>query len=78
VVEFVVTDDGPGVLVEQREEVFTPGFRGGSAASASDGSHGAGLGLALARRLAVAGGGTVRCDGVPGGGSAFVVSLPAA
>jgi signal transduction histidine kinase len=76
-VEFVVADDGPGVPADQREAIFVPGFRGDPATGATDGSSGAGLGLALARRLARAADGDVVCRGDSGSG-AFVVSLPAA
>jgi signal transduction histidine kinase len=50
-VEYVVSDDGPGVLETETEAIFEPGTRG-SAAKAGDEQQGAGLGLALARRLA--------------------------
>lgn len=43
-----VIDDGPGVPEDQAERIFEPGFR----AEPHDGHDGAGLGLALARRLA--------------------------
>ena len=69
-VEVVVTDDGPGVPEALAEAVFEPGFRGNGA----DGHDGAGLGLPLARRLAVAAGGTVVCRS--GGGGVFVIRLP--
>jgi signal transduction histidine kinase len=46
-VRVVLADDGPGVAAEDRECVFQPGWRGEPA----DGHAGAGLGLALARRL---------------------------
>ncbi len=49
-IEYVVSDDGPGVLAAESEAIFEPGMRG-SAAQDADG-QGAGLGLALARRLA--------------------------
>jgi signal transduction histidine kinase len=65
---FLVDDDGPGVPDEERETIFEPGVRGSAAV---DG--GAGLGLALARRLARAASGDVTTDG-----ERFVVSLPAA
>jgi signal transduction histidine kinase len=65
---FLVDDDGPGVPDEERESIFEPGVRGSGAV---DG--GAGLGLALARRLARAAAGDVTTDG-----ERFVVSLPAA
>ena len=50
-----VADDGPGVPPEARESVFEPGVRVGP----ENGHDGAGLGLALARRLARAAGGDV-------------------
>ena len=50
-----VADDGPGVPPEAREAVFEPGVRVGP----DDAHGGAGLGLALARRLARAAGGDV-------------------
>jgi signal transduction histidine kinase len=69
----VVSDDGPGVPLAERERIFEPGYR---ASGASDG--GAGLGLALSRRLARAVGGEVEaCPGEAPGGC-FVVRLPAA
>ena len=78
VVDFVVTDDGPGVPADLRESVFTPGFRGAPASGQAAAAEGAGLGLALARRLAVAAGGTVRCEPAGDAGSVFLVTLPAA
>jgi signal transduction histidine kinase len=67
-VVYLVQDDGPGVDADEQEAIFEPGVRGGRA-----GSGGAGLGLALARRLARTASGdvTVAADG-------FVISLPAA
>jgi len=53
-IEYVVSDDGPGVLASEREAIFEPGARGsaGLASEARENGAGAGLGLALARRLA--------------------------
>jgi signal transduction histidine kinase len=66
-----VADDGPGVPPELAEQVFEPGWRGDPA----DGHDGAGLGLALARRLATAARGSLTLT--PGGpGATFVVRLP--
>jgi signal transduction histidine kinase len=70
-VRFTVDDDGPGVAPDERERIFEPGGRG--AAGGDD--AGAGLGLALSRRLARAVGGDVRAE--PGGpGGRFVASFP--
>jgi signal transduction histidine kinase len=63
-----VEDDGPGVAVQDAERIFAPGERG------ADGG-GAGLGLALARRLAEAADGEVRCEG-GSGGAVFRIDLP--
>jgi signal transduction histidine kinase len=71
-VEIAVRDDGPGVAPEEAERVFEPGVRG----ERVNGHGGAGLGLALSRRLARAVGGDVSTR--PGaGGATFVVELPA-
>lgn len=66
-----ITDDGPGVPEALRESVFDPGFR----ADPSDDHLGAGLGLALARRLARAADGDVT---IGGSASTFSVRLPPA
>jgi two-component system, OmpR family, sensor kinase len=71
-VRFTVDDDGPGVAEDERERIFEPGGRG--AAGSADG--GAGLGLALSRRLARAAGGEVTAEPTAGGGR-FVASFPA-
>jgi signal transduction histidine kinase len=91
-IEFVVTDDGPGVPAEQREAIFAPGYRGsdardsaesielgegGTAVATAPNRSGTGLGLALARRLARAAGGDVVCDS-GGTRTAFVITLPSA
>jgi two-component system heavy metal sensor histidine kinase CusS len=67
-----VLDDGPGVLAGSEEDVFTPGRR----LNPADGHDGAGLGLALARRLVRAGGGDLTSTAGPGG--CFTVRLPRA
>lgn len=71
-VEIRVVDDGPGVDPDEVEEIFDSGRRGASA----HGRDGAGLGLALARRVARAAGGDVTASQGPGG--RFTVRLPAA
>jgi signal transduction histidine kinase len=66
-----VRDDGSGVAAEDAERVFEPGWR----AEPSDGHDGAGLGLALARRLVQAAGGELRVEQA-GRGATFVMDLP--
>ncbi len=73
-VVYLVEDDGPGVNEEERERIFEAGTRG---TAGRDGvGEGAGLGLALARRLARAASGEI--EAVPGEGGRFAVSLPTA
>ncbi|MGE5273754.1 MAG: sensor histidine kinase [Verrucomicrobiota bacterium] len=72
-VAFVVEDDGPGVAAGEEDAIFEPGTRG---AASYDNGDGAGLGLALARRLARAATGDVHAEHATGG--RFVVTLPRA
>jgi signal transduction histidine kinase len=71
-VVYAVADDGPGVLADERARIFEPGVRGAAGVS---GHRGAGLGLALARRLAHSVEGEVDV-GATGNGGHFVVRLP--
>ena len=75
-VVYLVEDDGPGVSPDELESIFEPGIRG-LAGRSSNGSGGAGLGLALARRLARSASGEIAVRADREGGR-FLVSLPAA
>ena len=69
-----VCDRGPGVPEAMRERIFEPFFRlPGHAEQAG----GVGLGLSLVKQIAERHGGRVRCEGREGGGSCFVLELPA-
>ena len=70
-----VCDRGPGVPEAMRERIFESFFRlPGHAEQAG----GVGLGLSLVKQIAARHGGSVRCEGREGGGSCFVLTLPAA
>jgi len=69
-----VSDRGPGVPERMRERIFESFFRMPGHAE-QDG--GVGLGLSLVKQIAERHGGSVRCEGREGGGSSFVLTLPA-
>jgi signal transduction histidine kinase len=69
-----VEDDGTGLRETEVDIIFEPGVRG--AAAATD-VRGAGLGLALARRLARTAGGEIVAQSNAAGGR-FTVRLPLA
>jgi signal transduction histidine kinase len=71
-----VADDGPGFDPGDLPHVFEPLFRSDQTRPAATG--GAGLGLAIARRLARAHGGDVEATNDPGGGARTTVTLPPA
>lgn len=71
-VQIYVTDDGPGVPIEDWESVFEPFVR----IEGRGRSRGSGIGLFASRRLMTAMGGRVYLEGNGYGGSRFVVGLP--
>ncbi len=70
-----VSDDGPGIAAEDHAVVFERFARLDDARSAKDG--GAGLGLAIARDVAVRHGGGLSLDNSAPAGARFVLALPA-
>ncbi|HEY0995083.1 MAG TPA: ATP-binding protein, partial [Gemmatimonadaceae bacterium] len=75
--EVAVSDSGPGVAREAQPRLFDRFFRLRRARMAGDDPGGAGLGLAIARWVAEAHGGTLTLDDSGAQGSTFVVRLPA-
>jgi len=63
-----VQDNGPGIPANKLEEVFDPYF--------TTKPEGIGLGLWIARQIAVAHGGTLRTENAPVGGAIFTLLLP--
>lgn len=72
VAEVTIVDEGPGVPGEDRERIFEP-FE-----QAAPNGAGAGLGLAISRRLARSMGGDIHLDSEGGQGARFTLSLPLA
>lgn len=71
---FRIRDEGSGITAQDEAHLFEPFFR----SSDRRASRGAGLGLAIARRVAEAQGGTVEYERPRGPGSVFILRLPAA
>ncbi len=65
-----VADHGPGIPFDEQERIFEAGVR------LDSGQPGSGLGLAVARAIAEAHGGTLTIDSVPGEGATFTIALP--
>jgi signal transduction histidine kinase len=66
-----VADQGEGIAAADRERIFEPGVRLAA-------RPGQGLGLAVARAVAEAHGGTLGVESAPGAGARFTLVLPAA
>jgi signal transduction histidine kinase len=70
-VEVSVRDSGPGIPPDMLEHVFERFYQGTGIRT------GVGLGLAIAREIALAHGGTICAANAPEGGAEFTVRLPA-
>ncbi len=68
-----VADRGDGIPLTERERIFAPFYQSAGAAS-----HGTGLGLNIARQLALAQCGSLKVVDREGGGNVFTLRLPAA
>jgi signal transduction histidine kinase len=67
-VQFTVTDTGPGLPAGDGEKVFEPFF--------TTKPRGVGLGLTIARKYLEQQGGTAKAQNLPGGGAKVTLSLP--
>lgn len=67
-VTMAFADTGPGISAEHLKQLFTPFF--------TTKSQGTGIGLAIARRVVEAHGGTIVAENRAAGGAVFTVSLP--
>ena len=68
--KIIITDNGPGISAGMRPQLFEP-FRTSKA-------RGAGLGLAVCKKIVDACGGDISAGDAPGGGAIFTVRLPLA
>lgn len=70
---FQVSDTGPGIPVAEQESIFEPFYRGSAERRFADGL---GLGLTIAREIALAHGGNLSLDRHADEGSRFTLALP--
>ncbi len=71
-----VDDDGPGIPIKLREEVFKPFLRLDDSRNQNEGAGGTGLGLAIARDIARSHGGDISLGDSPLGGLRATVRIP--
>jgi len=71
---FTVSDTGPGIAPSDLPHLFDPLYRGESSRNRETG--GAGLGLAIARRVLLAHGGDLQAANCPNGGAKFTGLMP--
>lgn len=74
-VRISVSDQGVGIPPDDLPHIFGAFYRGRAGVA---GEVGAGLGLAVTRRIVEAHGGVITAESTPGRGSTFTVALPAA
>ena len=70
-VRLSVTDSGPGIPAEIKEQIFDPYF------TTKEVGKGTGMGLAIVDGIVRGSGGFITCDSEPGKGTVFTIFLPA-
>lgn len=73
-VQFSVTDNGPGIAKEHLPRLFERFYRCDKARSRDQG--GTGLGLAIVKHIAHAHKGSIEVESTPGKGSTFTITIP--
>lgn len=73
-IDIMIDDNGEGIPLEYRENVFKPFFRVDSSRNSATG--GAGLGLSIARDIITAHGGEILLEDSPDGGLRVIARLP--
>ena len=73
-IDISVTDIGPGIPADRREDIFRPFYRLETSRNRETG--GSGLGLAVARSIARRHGGDIVLEDADGGGLTVRLSLP--
>ena len=74
--QLILDDDGPGIPLKERENVFRPFHRLDSARNLDQGGGGVGLGLSIARDAIRSHGGQIYLRSSPLGGVRVVIQLP--
>jgi signal transduction histidine kinase len=75
-VDVTVSDTGEGIRAQDIPHIFDRFYRGDASRSRHRGTGGAGLGLAIARGIVQAHGGTIEVQSEPGKGTQFTFHLP--
>ena len=73
-IEFTLTDDGPGISPEALDRIFERFYREDKARSREHG--GTGLGLAIVKHIVQSHGGKAWAESISGRGATFYFSLP--
>lgn len=69
-----IQDEGPGVGIDEQEQLFTKFTRLSAKPTGEEGSTG--LGLSIVKKLVEMMNGSVRCESAKGEGATFIVELP--
>ncbi len=69
-----IADTGPGIPTDDLPNLFAPLYRGETSRNRKTG--GAGLGLAVSRRIILAHNGTLTAANIPRGGALFIATIP--